>query len=198
MTVGIVVATYGDVEWIDKAHNAFDSAICQTVPADMVIHAHGETLAMARNAGARAMDTEWLIFVDADDRLNSTYVEAMLAGDGDLRQPSTLGVYPDGHTDAEAVLIPAKPLIDGNYLVIGTMVRRTLFERAGGFVEWPMYEDWDLWIRCVLLDGTVGACPDAVYQVMVNEVSRNNQPRQEQINTYNAIRSAHLAHWKRR
>lgn len=187
--VTIVIGTFGDPVWVDRAHVAFRSAVAQTVPAT-VVHVHGKTLADARNTGAAGTRSPWLIFLDADDTLDPGYVAAMTSGGGQLRQPATLGVYPDGHTDVAPVMIPAKPLTEGNYLVIGTAIQRSMFEQVGGFQEWPIYEDWDLWLRCVAAGANVTQVPDAVYRVGVRPDSRNNQPRQVQIDTYNRIRGA--------
>jgi len=178
-TVGIVVATFGDVKWIDKAKEAIVSAENQTLKPDRVIHHHAESLAEARNKAAYMVSTDWLIFLDADDTLDENYVRSMMepgedAGVADLRQPSTLGVYPDGTTDDEPVLIPERPILQSNYLVIGTMCRRDQFLDVGGFDSYfPVLEDWDLWIRMIKAGAIVGKRPEAIYRVGVNPQSRN-------------------------
>ena len=62
-------------------------------------------------------------------------------------------------------------------MVIGTLVKRADFLRAGGFRELPMYEDWDLWIRCIANGSTPKPVHNAVYHVFVNKNSRNHQPK---------------------
>lgn len=189
--VTVIIPISGDLNrWAEIAQRAYDSAVAQTYPAKEVIISSGKTLTEARNKTAMEADTEFLVFLDADDELDSHYLEQMVAGSGDLRQPSTLGIV-DGREDPEPVLIPSKPLITGNYLVIGTMVRRELFAQVGGFRDWPMYEDWELFIRCWLEGATITACPQAIYRVHVNADSRNNQHRTLQIETYNQIRNLH-------
>ena len=178
--VAVVVATYGDREkWIPLAVEAMKSVEAQTI-VPRVWHEHGDTLSQARNDGAFKMSQgdeppEFLIFLDADDDLDERYVEEMLkcCDDLDLVQPATIGVHPDGHLDDFAVVIPTEKLLERNYLVIGTMVRRDLFERVGGFDEWPILEDWALWIKCDLAGARIGAAPDAVYRVHFHENSRN-------------------------
>ncbi|MBK6580440.1 MAG: glycosyltransferase [Sandaracinaceae bacterium] len=58
------------------------------------VHVHGKTLAAARNIGAQAATTEWLVFLDADDELSEGYCDAILAADGDLRAPALHLIYP--------------------------------------------------------------------------------------------------------
>jgi glycosyltransferase involved in cell wall biosynthesis len=191
MTVSIIVSTFGDRSiWHPLACRAIGSAEKQTVKSQ-VIYVHGASLQDARNAGAARAEGDWLIFLDADDELDPGYVEAMEAGTGDLRQPATLGVV-DGREDPFPVVIPKKPLLDGNYMVIGTMCRKDLFGQVGGFDDWPIYEDWDLWIRMWLLGAVPAPCPEAIYRVHVQQEGRNSQDRATQVKYYNAIRQKHL------
>lgn len=205
-TVPIVVCigTYGDyARWAPLAQTALLSAERQTVRPAYVRWIHGMDLRTARNvaaveAGIRSPQLpEWLCFLDADDTLDRHYIEAMWETVGKidypvLVQPSTLGVYPDGREDPEPVLIPPKPLLDGNFMVIGTLIRYAQFHKIGGFADWPCYEDWDLWIRAWRDGAELISCPDAIYRVGVNENSRNNGTRELQLRTYNAIRHQYL------
>lgn len=193
-SVGIVVATYGsDVPnpWMQLAvERALPSARNQTVRAQ-VVFVHGDSLHQARNLGADGLDTDWLIFLDADDELDEHYVEAMLAGAGDIRQPATIA-FGDGDpgpfsTDVPS-LLPERDLRSGNYIVIGAMVRRDLFVQHGGFDDFPIYEDWALWLKLSLAGASIGSVPDAVYRVHVAAESRNNQDRAFQVRWYRAIR----------
>lgn len=175
MDVGIVVATYGSDIWKEKAKTAVLSAQNQTVQSE-VIHHHAQNLARARNEGASMISSEYIIFLDADDSLDENYVKEMIVqiDDSDLRQPSTLGVYPDNTEDDCPVLIPARSLLESNYLVIGTMCRRDQFLDAGGFDEtFPVLEDWDLWVRMWKNGAIIGARPKAIYRVGVHPNSRN-------------------------
>ena len=176
MGVDVIVATYGDLPtWEPLAQRAVASAESQTVKPDFIHRIHGESLAEARNAGAAQSEAEWLIFLDADDELNDTYVESMLTGNADLRQPSTLGVYEDGSTDAYSVVIPPKASIRiGNWFIIGTAIRRELFVQAEGFHDEPAWEDWSLMLRCFALRATWETIHNAVYKVGVNTVGRNS------------------------
>lgn len=202
MNVGIVVGTFGSEEWRLKGAEAAASALNQTVPAD-VVHVHSETLARARNEGAfgfhiRSMRSpDWLIFLDADDRLDPKYVESMLKVDGDIRKPSTFGVYPDGTTDDAPCMIPTRDLRISNHIVIGAMCNIHLFHEVGGFRELAALEDWDLWVRMVLAGASVVECPEAIYRVGVNPDSRNTDTRMHN-RIYNQIKAEYREQWKSR
>lgn len=175
-SVTVVIGTYGNESWKLKAQNALNSVRCQTKQPQYLVHYHGDTLAHARNEGAKVGRSQWLIFLDADDTLDHKYIEAMVTHDDGttLRQPATLGVYPDGSEDSEAVLIPERPLRVSNYLIIGTMCLREQFMDVGGFDEGlPVLEDWDLWLRISKAGAVIGKRPEAIYRVGVNPNSRN-------------------------
>lgn len=185
--VSIVVGTYGPEDlWDSIAQCAMESAQNQSHPAE-VIRSHGDTLQHARNYGAEEATGEWLVFLDADDELDSGYVEAMLGGDGDIRQPSTLGIV-DGRPDDYPVLIPRRNLLEANFLVIGSMVRRALFLDVGGFDDYPVLEDWGLWLKLWIEGAQIGSAPDAIYKVHVNQDGRNNHDPSLHGAHYTAIR----------
>lgn len=181
-SISVCIGTYGSPEWRSlAATRAIPSAMNQTVAPHEILHKHADTLDVARNGAAAEATGEWLCFLDADDELDKGYIEAMTVAasreEGPaLLQPATLGVDPLGGEDDHPVVIPAKSLLVGNFMVIGTVIRRDQFLRVGGFADLPVFEDWDLWIRA-WIDGTrLVAVPDAIYRVHVNETGRNRMP----------------------
>jgi glycosyltransferase involved in cell wall biosynthesis len=196
-SIGVVIATYGSNEWRQRAQIALASVESQTSSASVVTHIHhaNGSLAQARNEGADSLRTDWLVFLDADDTLDHHYIEAMQRHAGDepaLLQPATLGVYPDGREDDHAVLIPQRPLDTGNFMVIGTAIRRDQFLRVGGFKEWPLYEDWCLWIRAWQDGATFVPVSGAIYRVGVNPKSRNQAEQREQVRYFKQIRTEYF------
>jgi glycosyltransferase involved in cell wall biosynthesis len=124
-----------------------------------VIHQDNRGLPAARNRGARGARTDYLAFLDADDRLEPTFVadlagaieQERLAGrDGDVshaygqqrvleRAGESLWAVPDW----DPLL-----LMMTNLHPPTTLVRRERFEAVGGFDETMRdgYEDWDFWL----------------------------------------------------
>lgn len=192
LDVAVIVATYGDEAlWKPLADRALRSATaCE--PA-MWGHVHGESLHEARNRGAAmAENMEWLCFLDADDELEPGYFDAMAQGDTDLRAPLVRFVTSRFSKAEPRIPGGTDDMTEGNRLVIGTLIRKELFDQVGGFRDWPLYEDWDLWQRCWLAGATIGFT-EAVYRANVRRGSRNRAPSsREKERARQAIRHANL------
>lgn len=173
-TVSVIIPTFGDrAAWDVIAGEAIKSLQKQVRPPDEVIRIHSDTLYRARNLGAAQASCDWLAFLDADDRYDSQFLNEMMhAPRIGLRQPAVQYVNPDGSADPPVVLPPVH-LLQGNYLIIGTMIRRKLFQDCGGFDDYPIYEDWTLWIKAWLRGAKVSQVPSAVYQAHRRPQSRN-------------------------
>lgn len=180
--VTICVATFGpDPMWQELANTrALPSARALGAPTVHVHRSQG-TLAQARNAALAHVDTEWVAFLDADDELDPGYLDAMAAVDGDVRAPAVCYVTPraprgrpkmprvSGHKHAcTGDCLPA-----GNWVVIGALARASLVRQVGGFREWPVYEDWDLWLRMWLAGARVAPVDRAIYRAHYRPDSRN-------------------------
>jgi GT2 family glycosyltransferase len=210
LNVSVLVATFGDDLWKERAERAVASAREQT---DNVAHLHahmGMTLAETRNALGRVASGDWLCFLDADDELEPGYLDAMEAANNGWVYPKLENGWESGVPPllvpkvrrvkpfvAESPAIPNKggwPQV--NECVIGTLVSRPLFGRVGGFRDRTddgtvidLYEDWDLWLRCHDA-GAELVYTDAVYREHVNPSGRNYSSSPESI--YDAIWNDHL------
>jgi glycosyltransferase involved in cell wall biosynthesis len=178
----VIVATFGDDRWQRLAHKR---AIPSATPQAPVIHSHGPTLHEARNRGLEQVQTEFVVFLDADDQLAPAYIDAMRAANGDLRVPRLqwlrkwrrpglpieVNVY--AHRDRPDHKCGADCLRDGNFMVIGTAIRTELAKRVGGFEDWPLSEDYVLFSRCVQAGATIERVPGAVYRAYKRGDSRS-------------------------
>jgi glycosyltransferase involved in cell wall biosynthesis len=201
MDVTICVGTFGSAEWVALAHErAIPSAEAQGVP---VIHRHAATLAEARNAALHFVKTEWVVFLDADDELDEGYLNALSQGTADVRGPIAHYLRGSrerawqprvfGHThDCTAECITSG---EGNWLLIVASVRTALAREAGGWKVLPVYEDFDFWMRVLLLGASAELIPDAIYRAHARADSRNRgTPVEERNRTHHAIVAANLGH----
>ncbi len=122
-----------------------------------VVHQANRGPGAARNAGVKLATTEFVVFLDADDTLDPTFVQKLHAAIADDEQQG----FKVSHAYCQEVLtdqahgtwkVPAWDpmlLLVTNLHPITTLLRRSCFEEVGGFDEslGGNYEDWDLWLK---------------------------------------------------
>lgn len=168
--ISIVVATYGDrAVWDRVARPAMISAVNET---DDLIRVHGKTLHEARNEGAAKARHKRIMFLDADDKIRRGFVSLVVQKETIL-QPQTMFV--SGLTvEHPSWIKPFPTLLDGNHLIVGCPVLKEAFMDVGGFDDYPIYEDWALWLKMVKAGATIGKT-HGVYMVNKREDGRNSQ-----------------------
>jgi glycosyltransferase involved in cell wall biosynthesis len=197
--VSVLIATYGTEDWRELAWSrAYPSAAAQTEDVQCFHDPEG-TIASVRNELAGSAKGDWLLYLDADDEIAPGYLDAMaqVGGENVLLTPSVRKVT-KGRPSRNADFYPEVPLENGNWLVVGTLVRREMFNRAGGFEDYPHgFEDWSLWYKCHRLGARVVRVPRAVYIQHVNPQSKHRQGwrnRRWQVETHQRV-ERELAAW---
>jgi glycosyltransferase involved in cell wall biosynthesis len=187
MTVAIIIPAYNAAAWLAEA---IGSALAQTHPAAQVIVVDdGSTddtaavaekftdavmllrqpnagVAAARNFGAAQMTADWLLFLDADDRLrrdalarllsraNETALSVIYGQTADFTDGSPFG--PRFGKESGSCAMQGPPPLGARVAFwkapIATpgaaLVRRDVFERAGGWnPRFNTTADRDLWCR---------------------------------------------------
>lgn len=179
--ISVVIGVYGDERWAILADRAARSV---PVRSDVEVIIHREcTRAEARNAGALLASGKRLVFLDADDRLGPGFIDLVVEPE-DVLQPKT--VFRDGGVgSAPRWIEPREDFLMGNHIVIGAPVNRELFMDSGGFEEYPIAEDWALWLKLRAMGATFGRT-EATYIVNVNHRGVNAQP---DMGVYDEIRN---------
>ncbi len=204
MNVSVIVATYGEYKWMHLAQERALPSIEANINVQVVEHhAPLDTLAHVRNTAASRATGDWLCFLDADDELEPGYLNAMAKTYAQCLSKSPLlvpavrfvrpyrGLLVDVNARAEIPNRGGWPKV--NECVVGTLVKRDLFEAVGGFRELTdngerilMYEDWDLWLRCWNSGSQLVYVEDAVYRAHVSDDGRNTNAHLAQT-AYDAI-----------
>ncbi|TCU73595.1 glycosyl transferase family 2 [Bradyrhizobium sp. R2.2-H] len=156
----------GEVIVVDDGSTDDTVAIVRAMrdPRLRLLHNDAAGVSAARNLGARHASGEWLLFLDADDRLRPGAVAALLSAARGA--PRAILVYGDYNTiDGEGRQIGRRDLLKGrrkpsgdvlvqltagNFIVNGGIVltRADAFRAVGGFdVSLRYCEDWHCWCR---------------------------------------------------
>jgi glycosyltransferase involved in cell wall biosynthesis len=159
-------------------------------------------VAAARNAGAAAAETPYLLMLDADDRLRP---RALATLRGPLEADPALGfAYGDAQFFGAWSGRLAFPDFDGYRLLYRSivtatsLVRRELFEAVGGFdVDLPGYEDWDFYLGALELGRGGRRVPEVVLDYRRHETSRLAGDRADYRRRYRAIRAKRAALYQR-
>jgi glycosyltransferase involved in cell wall biosynthesis len=178
-TIGVVVTTYNHAHFLEEALASIfcqqpapdavvvvddgssddPAAVVRRFPRARLIRQQNRGLAAARNAGLRALDTDFVVFLDADDRLEPRAFEA---GQRCFSRAPDCGFVYGGHRyiDREGRSLgerfeppgdaPYEHLLRRNYIAMhGTvMYRRDRLVEVGAFDEsLRRCEDYDLYLR---------------------------------------------------
>lgn len=178
MTVGVVIASYGNSKWKSLAEQrALPSVESQGFDRVVSMHLDDGTLAMARNYGQQFCDTDWVVFLDADDELDKEYLSEMrkkietVDFENVVLVPSVS--YVRRGKRQRPMMWPETDFKTANWVVIGAAVQTKTFLRTGGFMEYGMYEDYALWAKAHSQGAVFVKVPEAVYVAHQNPNSRN-------------------------
>jgi len=199
-SISICIATYGSDDWRELAWSrAWPSCQDQGALEVLVFHDPDGTIASVRNELASTAKGDALIYCDADDELAPGYLDAMTraverVGDGPaLLTPAVQQLRKNGSVRGKPVFFDRGiPLTDDNWLVIGTLIQKSLFMEVGGFEDYPHgWEDWSLWAKAWKAGAQVVKVPDAVYRYHVNPQSKHKigwRNRKWQVETHHKVR----------
>lgn len=158
----------------------------RSLPRVRVIQQANAGLGAARNAGVRSSSSEFIMCLDDDDILAPTYVKKCAER---LLDDSSLGVvYSLARkfgTVNKAWDLPefsTEAMVFGNVVFAAGLFRRSDWLTVGGYSEdLPHYEDYDFWIRLLMLGRGFARVPEELFFYRVGHASRlrRDDPRRE-------------------
>ncbi|MBM7853711.1 glycosyltransferase involved in cell wall biosynthesis [Desulfohalotomaculum tongense] len=153
----VLNSTYPNIEIIvvnDGSTDKFTLEVLKELEREAaVIHQENRGLPGARNAGFKSARGKYVLPLDADDIIASTYLET--ATWLMEKNPDISFVYSDVKLFGEQDYIwytsdyNFPELLLYNYIPATALVRKEAWEKAGGYDENMIkgYEDWEFWIR---------------------------------------------------
>lgn len=172
--ISICIATYGSDEWEKMALERALPSVSHLPNEILVGHDPDASIAQVRNELAAKATGDWLCFLDADDELAPNYIPAMERYLRPMRLLTPIVQQIIGGREKRPAFYPEVDLRMGNWLIVGTVVERSLFTKVGGFGDYPHgFEDWSLWFKCVTAGATVVKVKQAVYRQHVNPHSKH-------------------------
>lgn len=166
--------TYQDFEIIVVNDGSTDAATNQLLqayskPHTQVIHTENQGVAAARNRGVSAAKGEYILPLDADDKIHASYLEKAVEV---LDQHDRVGiVYGDveffGEKTGKWELPPYRfpEVLISNVIVCSGLYRKADWEKVGGYKPnmKEAWEDYDFWLSLIELGVEVFHIPEVLF-----------------------------------
>lgn len=157
-----------------------DQLAVRNIEGLKVLRTANQGVSAARNEGIRAAQGQYVLTLDADDRIASDYLEK--AYEIFESQPGILIVYGERTLFGEKTGQAPLPSYDKRRLLVENMIypasffRKKSWQEVGGYNEKMVYgwEDWDFWIALSSLGGKVVKIPEEMFFYRVASTSRDH------------------------
>ena len=166
-------------------------------PEIRVLQQANAGVSVARNHAIREAKGEWILPVDADDKISATYIEkAVEAIQDNVRVIGCKAAF-FGAKEGEWRLPEYSPelLARKNMIHVSSLFRKADWERVGGFCEEDIYrEDWDFWLSMMELGGEYVRLDETGLYYRVQAGSRRAKAKQQKRKIVDAINKRHAAY----
>lgn len=175
--ISVLISSFGALKFERLGRRRAYPSVAEQGFHEVILRYEPEmNLAEVRNAAANQATGDYLLFLDADDQLAPGFADAMHAAIAGLKGDHLLTPaiqYGAGREFSTPRFWPEIDIKTGNWMVVGTLVPRSLFESVGGWVEYELYEDWAMWAKCIQGGASPIKVPGANYMAYVSAGSRN-------------------------
>lgn len=146
-----------------------------------VIHSENQGVSAARNLGIRKAAGEFILPLDADDRLEDDFLEKtipVLEDNPDVGVAfGTVQLFGESNGIWQQPDFSVKRLLLDNMVVVSALFRRDDFTAIGGYRLNMVHgwEDWDFWLSMVELDRRFVKVPESVFYYRIRAGSRDSE-----------------------
>lgn len=199
----IVASDYRPMEVVVVDDGSTDTSLAEakafaaTHAEVKVIHQANAGVSATRNHAIREAQGEYILPVDADDKISTNYIaKAVAALSDEVRIVGCRAAF-FGAKQGEWKLPPYSPelLARKNMIHISSLFRKADWQRVGGFCEEEIYrEDWDFWLSLMELGGTYIRLDETGLFYRVQAGSRRSQAKVQKRIIVDAINRRHAAY----
>ena len=202
----ILASTYRPLEVVVMDDGSTDGslsvaqAVAQTHPELQVLHQANAGVSAARNNAIRACKGEFILPVDADDKISPAYIEHAIEAMGENVRVVGCKAQFFGDRQGEWRLPEYTPerLAQRNMIHISSLFRKADWERAGGFCEEEIYrEDWSFWLSLMELGGEYVRLNETGLYYRVVKDSRRSKAKAQKRAIVDAINRRHPAYMEK-
>ncbi len=174
-------------------------------PRVRVLHQENKKLPEARNAGIREARGQFICCLDADDRLDPTYLEKCILTMY-TRGLEICGSWFREFGDSGETVSPDErdftygKFLKKNRMPCAAVFRRALWERIGPYRKdlTVGYEDWEFWTRAAASGARAGIVPEPLFFYRKHGRSMIDAAREADATLSAAIRASHGAFFRAR
>lgn len=165
-------------------------------PDTVIIHQNNKGSSAARNRGIAEGRGKYILPLDADDKIESTYIEEAVEVLEEKPEIGFVTCWYQCFGDLDRIVkVPPfdiTTLVMKNIVCVCSLFRKEAWEQAGGYNEKMMgYEDWDFWISLAERGWSGYLIPKILYYYRKHSGSKFLKSRKNHQNLVKQIRENH-------
>ena len=156
-----------------------------------IIHQPNKGLSVARNTGIKQAETDYILLLDADNKIRPAFLEKGIAVFEN--DPGIAVVYGDGEFFGDQTGIRKQAPFNlqkqmlVNYIDACAIVRKSVFDELGGYDESMKdgWEDWEMWLRIGFRGYKFHYLDEVVFDYRIRKESMSKQVYDSKARTNN-------------